>query len=127
MDLVKSLENYFKNTPNDIIEKQFKEISEKYSFGPTVDEYIDYAMQFHIIDFYNNFVLKNKDYLTEKWERGLCEEYRNSLAKHFGFPQGHRWEYENWFDIQEKAFKLLLEKNLITNDEYIFYIKKFKF
>ena len=113
MNLVKSLEDYFNNTPNDITEKQFKEISEKYSFGPTVDEYIDYAMQLHIIDFYNNFVLKNKEYLTEKWERGLCEEYRNSLAKHFGFPQGHRWEYEEWFDIQEKAFKLLLEKNLI--------------
>lgn len=81
----------------------------------------------NINTFYNVFISEKKEYITEKWSRCLCEEYRNCLAKYFHFPQGHRWEYEEWFDYQEKAFKLLLEKDLITNDEYIFYTKKFKF
>ena len=78
-------------------------------------------------EFYNYFISNNKNYITDKWDRCLVEEYRNSLSKFFGFPQGHRWKYEEWFDVQDKAFDLLVQFNRISKEERDFYCKRFKF
>ena len=80
-----------------------------------------------IIIFYNEFIINNKQYITEKWNRCLVEEYRNSLSKYFGFPQGHRWKYDEWFDIQDEAFDLLFNEGRISIEEKKFYCLRFKF
>lgn len=78
------------------------------------------------LDFYENYVKTNPQINQNKWERCEFEEYRNCLTKHIKYPQGHRWKYPDWFDIQEIAFKVLVDKGKITDDEYKFYCQKFK-
>lgn len=74
-----------------------------------------------IYKFYLNFDSNIKD---EKYDRCISEEFRNQLSKEFNFPQGHRWKFDEWFSIQEKAFKLLLNLNKIDEKEYNFYCQK---
>ena len=80
-----------------------------------------------IEEFYNYFITNNECYITDKWNRCLVEEYRNSLSKYFGFPQGHRWKYDEWFEIQDKAFNLLVKLNRISETERKFYCLRTKF
>ena len=77
-----------------------------------------------ILCFYEKFI---KEYNYDKWERYVVEQFRNDLSKEFGFPQGHRWQFDEWFILQDKAFNILLEKQKITKEEKVFYCKKIKF
>lgn len=77
-----------------------------------------------IIDFYNKFV---EIYKYDKWERCVVEQYRNDLSKAFGFPQGHRWKFDEWWTLQDEAFDLLVEKGKISKKERDFYCMRFKF
>ena len=77
-----------------------------------------------IIDFYKKFII-TYDYVV--WDRCICEQYRNDLAKAFGFPQGHRWKYDEWWVLQDEAFELLVKEGKITEEEKKFYCLRFKF
>ena len=70
------------------------------------------------LDFYEDYVKSNPQFNQVKWERCEFEEYRN--------PQGHRWKFPEWFDIQDVAFKILVDKRKITEEEYKFYCLRFK-
>lgn len=77
-----------------------------------------------IKEFYNKFIIT---YNYDVWDRCICEQYRNDLAKAFGFPQGHRWKYDEWWVLQDEAFDLLVKENKISNEEKNFYCLRFKF
>lgn len=38
----KDLEEYFKNTPKEVLDKEWKEINEKYPNSPTVEDWLTY-------------------------------------------------------------------------------------
>ena len=78
------------------------------------------------LDFYEDYVKSNPQFNQVKWERCEFEEYRNCLSKFLKYPQGHRWTFPEWFDIQDVAFKILVDKRKITEEEYKFYCLRFK-
>lgn len=78
------------------------------------------------VNFYNYYINKNKEYNHSKWSRCEFEEYRNCLAKFLNYPQGHRWKFPEWFDIQDIAFKILVDEGKISEEEYKFYCLRFK-
>ena len=78
------------------------------------------------LDFYEDYVKSNPQFNQVKWERCEFEEYRNCLSKFLKYPQGHRWKFHEWFDIQDVAFKILVDKRKITEEEYKFYCLRFK-
>ncbi len=78
------------------------------------------------LDFYEDYVKSNPQFNQVKWERCEFEEYRNCLSKFLKCPQGHRWKFPEWFDIQDVAFKILVDKRKITEEEYKFYCLRFK-
>ncbi len=75
-------------------------------------------MEEKILYFYNEFIIL---YKNNKYDRCIIEHYRNELSKLFKFPCGHRWKFNEWFNIQEYGFKLLLDGGKITKDEFEFY------
>ncbi|MBR6516911.1 MAG: hypothetical protein IKT40_08750 [Bacilli bacterium] len=81
-------------------------------------------MQNKIINFVNNFII---EYKNSTYDRCIIEHFRNELSKHFNIPCGHRFKFEEWFEIQDYAFELLLINNKITKNEFEFYIKRFNF
>lgn len=78
------------------------------------------------LEFYEKYINNFSEYNHEKWGRCEFESYRNELTKHLKYPQGHRWKYPDWFDIQDIAFKILVDKGKISENEYKFYCQKFK-
>ena len=78
------------------------------------------------LDFYEDYVKSNPQFNQVKWERCEFEEYRNCLSKFLKYPQGHRWKFPEWFDIQDVAFKILVDKRKITEEENKFYCLRFK-
>lgn len=40
--IYKDLEEYFKNTPKEVLDKEWKEINEKYPNSPTVEDWLTY-------------------------------------------------------------------------------------
>lgn len=78
------------------------------------------------LEFYEDYVKSNSQFNQVRWERCEFEEYRNCLSKFLKYPQGHRWEFPEWFDIQDVAFKILVDKGKITEEEYKFYCLRFK-
>lgn len=49
-NLFESLKNYFENTPQDILENDWKEVEYLNEIGPDVIEYADYVKKFFDID-----------------------------------------------------------------------------
>lgn len=78
------------------------------------------------LNFYEDYVKSNPQFNQVRWERCEFEEYRNCLSKFLKYPQGHRWKFSEWFDIQDVAFKILVDKGKITEEEYKFYCLRFK-
>lgn len=77
-----------------------------------------------IIDFYKKFI---NEYCYDIWERDIVEQFRNDLAKAFGFPQGHRWKFDEWWLLQDEAFDLLVKEGKITKEQRDWYCLRFKF
>ncbi|MCC8114854.1 MAG: hypothetical protein LIP03_12865 [Bacteroidales bacterium] len=46
--LLQQLQEYFENTPQDILDKEYEEIFSKYAYGPTVDEYLLHLQQHNL-------------------------------------------------------------------------------
>ena len=42
LPLLESLKRYFKNTSKEQLDKDWEEISSKYNYGPTVEEWLEY-------------------------------------------------------------------------------------
>lgn len=77
-----------------------------------------------IDDFYTSFIQRNAKCFSKQYERCIVEEYRNCLSKLFKIPSGHRWQFEEWYIIQDYAFQLLVNAGFITEGSKKFYCKK---
>jgi hypothetical protein len=79
-----------------------------------------------IKEYYNSFIKQYYNCFKTQYERCVIEEYRNTISKMFNIPSGHRWQFEEWYDIQNYAMQLLVDDGFIDETSKIFYCKRMK-
>jgi hypothetical protein len=65
-------------------------------------------------------------FFNTQCERCVIEEYRNNLSKIFNIPSGHRWQFDEWYEILDYAMQLLVDNNYITEQSKNFYCYRIK-
>lgn len=79
-------------------------------------------------EFYDKWMIDNSCYdIQGHWERDCLEQFRNDFSKAFGYPQGHRWKIEGWYELQDEAFSYITEKGHIYDYEKEFHCQKVPF
>jgi hypothetical protein len=79
-----------------------------------------------INNFYLSFIRQYRNCFPYHIERCIIEEYRNNLSRLFKIPSGHRWQYKEWYPIQEYAMQLLVNDGFISKESKEFYCKPIK-
>ena len=83
-NLLENLKKYFENTPQDILEKDWKEIEYLNEIGPDVIEYAEFIKESFGVDvFYSNMTTKIE---THKFDLSQClEDNRISAEAQYYF------------------------------------------
>jgi hypothetical protein len=124
--ILNQLIKYFKNTPRDVIEKEWHEYDKYNEIGPTVKEYLEsinkskYPKTYdECVNMFNNTV----EALDYKKIRDLNELIycRNTYWKIAGEQMGlgKPWE-PNWLNEEQDKFVLYTHNNVICSNRFVF-------